>query len=264
MNVSGSDRWAAAGLPLKWDTLTGLRQDADVLLVQESRPPVDGTWQAAGISAWPPITERLKWHPVASGASPVGVVLLDDSLDVRPIEVGRQARSQIGTLVLCDVLRDDEQLLTVASAYGMFEDGDVSERSMRTIVEDLGEQFAAPGARVVLGGDFNMWIQPWRGAPYGPYLEVFELLEGYGAFDCLQAGVPPTRGALDGCSCGGGSTCTHVQTFRSNRPNAGRWQNDYIFASSALRSALKRCEVLDRFELWQASDHAPVVATFVL
>jgi endonuclease/exonuclease/phosphatase family metal-dependent hydrolase len=165
MNISGYDRWAEASLPLKWQTLVGLRQDADVMLVQEARPPVHGTWHGAGISAWPPLTDRIAWRQVTSGASPAGVVLLSGNLALRPIEVQGPARSHEGTLAICDVLRDGEPLVTVASAYGMFEEGAVSERSMRAVVEDLRELFAEPGSRIVLGGDFNMWIQPWMATP---------------------------------------------------------------------------------------------------
>lgn len=178
--------------PETWTKLASLRDVADLVLVQEARPPGAGYWNApAGIDSYPPLDLPAAWESVPSGAAPTGIVVLNDRFKLQPhgnapalgSEDSVELLSHAGTLTVCDVHADDDYVTTVASAYGMFEQRDVSELSMHRIVNEVERLLVDPDVHLVLGGDFNMWIQPWQGAPYGPYREVFERLQSLGMRD---------------------------------------------------------------------------------
>lgn len=249
-----------------WTRLTRLRDVADVILVQEARPPLKSTWQVpVGMAAYPPLDREDRWGPVPSGAARTGIVVLNPAFELRPCARWNEARatSRRGTLTLRDLYAGDEYCMTLASGYGMFEEMDVSERSMRLIVDDL-EPLISADTQVVLGGDFNMWIQPWQGTPYPPYKAVFDRLDSLGMYDCLAVDqYARTREPLEGCPCGGGIECRHVRTLRHmNNPASVPWQVDYIFLSRSLRPLLRSARTLDDDSVWAASDHCPVLAEF--
>ena len=74
------------------------------------------------------------------------------------------------------------------------------------------------------------------------------------------------RDPLLGCTnCGLGDECGHLWTHRNgNSPNAAVQNIDYIFVSEALAEILSAAgggsEVFP--EVWEYSDHAPVIAEF--
>jgi hypothetical protein len=69
-----------------------------------------------------------------------------------------------------------------------------------------------------------------------------------------------SREALVDCPCGN-RDCKHVWTFRSRRKALAHipYQDDHVFASRALADHLKSCETAGFYD---ASDHAPILATF--
>lgn len=251
-----------------WDRLADLDDRVDIILVQEACPPRLGEWRPpSSMTAVPPLDDPAAWLPVPSGAARTGVVSLRSAVELQPRPVADGERSRAGTLTVCDVLSNGVQVLTVASGYGMFEDGDVSERSMGLIVDDLLTLSQEPGLRLLLGGDFNMWIQPWRdGLPYGPYADVFSRLADSGMHDCLQLeAISSLRGPLIDCPCGGDDPCRHVRTLRHmHRESSVPWQVDYLFANDELVTYLRSAEVLGDEDFWAFSDHCPVVARFAL
>jgi endonuclease/exonuclease/phosphatase family metal-dependent hydrolase len=91
---------------------------------------------------------------------------------------------------------------------------------------------------------------------------VLDRIDALGLVDCIRAKRAPGR--LVGCQCIEGDACAHVRTrWDPKRPDVP-YQTDYLFASPTLASALVSCEVLATEEWFAISDHAPVVADFVL
>ena len=152
-----------------WTRLAALADVADLVLIQEAQPPiVTGEEPYAWLACWPELPDPDGWGTVPSGAARTGVVLLNPKLELRsadrevPIQLADEStRSHHGTLTTCDVHLAGDYLLTVGSAYGMFESKDVSELSMGRIVNEV-EWLLPKRPRLILGGDFNMWIQPWK------------------------------------------------------------------------------------------------------
>ncbi|MDX6320136.1 MAG: hypothetical protein QOD35_3536 [Nocardioidaceae bacterium] len=250
-----------------WDRLTQLAPEVDIVLVQEARPPL-GSWTLpTGVISSPPF-DQYEAHRTPNNWFPSAVVLLNPALRLEPREDLNQA-SHRGTLAVADVYEGDSYLLTVASAYGMFEPaegfyGGASELSMKRIIDDLQALVAEGRQPLVLGGDFNVWGQ---GDAYAPYRAVLDRLTSIGLVDCLYAGVGEPRVPLVGCPCGGGVECNHVRTLRGNRKDdfGVPYQNDYLYASRQLApQRLLECRVIDSDDVWQYSDHCVVFASFEL
>jgi hypothetical protein len=219
---------------LTWNKLSELRSEVDVALVQEVAPPSAGWRRATELIVCPPVDEARELRTPNDGY-PARIVALhpDIRLHERPLH---EARSHPGTLAVADVLFHDDRVMTIASAYGMLEDRDFSDRSMHLILDDLEPMLASESAQLVLGGDFNMWTQPWNGAPREPYRRAFDRIASLGLFDCLQSGVDPRRDYLAKCPCGDPASCTHVRTLRHmNSADSTPWQVDYLFASEDLK-----------------------------
>jgi exonuclease III len=250
-----------------WERLTQLAPQVDIVLVQEARPPLSRWKVPTGVVSSPPFDE-YEAHKTPNNWFPSAVVLLNPALRLEPREDLNQA-SHRGTLAVADVYEGDSYLLTVASAYGMFEPAEgfysgASELSMTRIIDDL-EALVADGRQpLVLGGDFNVWGQ---GDAYAPYRAVLDRLASIGLVDCLYVGVGEPRIPLVGCPCGRGIECNHVRTLRGNRKDdlGVPYQNDYLYASRQLApQRLVECHVIDSEDVWQFSDHCVVFASFEL
>jgi hypothetical protein len=207
-----------------------------------------------------------------------GVVVLNPRLELQPNDdlaarSGRGPQDEgspglCGVLAVCDLVLPDSSVVKVASAYGMWErdvsGSSISEGTMNRILDDLLPSVDAEH-HVVLAGDFNIWIQPYRGAVWPAYQAVFDRLSSAGLVDCVQAQEGWGRLPLDGCSCGASLSCRHVRTYRHRwQPTSSPWQNEYVFASESLAHQLVACTVLDDDVYWALSDHCPVLATFDL
>jgi hypothetical protein len=254
-----------------WDRLAGLASHADVALVQEARPPDARVWRSlAEADACPPIDQPREWASVRSGSWPAGVVALGSGASVRPRPEYHQAanglgRSHRGTLVVSDLYRAGRYVLTVASVYGMVQLDPgcgrlTSYDALDRVVDDLVPLMADAEVPLVLGGNFNTCALPAAHAPGAGVPQFFDRLASYGMVDCLQADKDTPRHPLPGCPCGDPVGCRHVRTCRDA---AGRpLQTDYLFASQGLADALHGCTTIDGNDVWSASSHCPVVATF--
>jgi hypothetical protein len=100
----------------------------------------------------------------------------------------------------------------------------------------------------------------------GRWKAILGLLESLGLINLLKA-TQGQRGPLPGCPCRE-VDCWHVETFRHrNRrtSDAGYFTTDYLFATPELADRLIGFEVWnDRPEVWELSDHCPIVAQFDL
>ncbi|HET7690504.1 MAG TPA: endonuclease/exonuclease/phosphatase family protein [Nocardioidaceae bacterium] len=261
------------GLHAAWDALSTL--DADVVLVQEAAVPAGWT-PPAGVRSWPPIDRPDLWGSKGGRYWSAGVVVLNPEFTVRPfadlvvraaqgpLEEGRPGRT--GVLAACNLELQAHTVVTVASAYGMWERDaagtSISEGTMNHILDDFLPTLPSEQS-VVLGGDFNIWIQPHQGAVWPAYQAIFDRLTSAKLIDCLQAEDGWGRAPLADCSCGGGPGCRHVRTYRHRwQPSSNPWQNDYVFASESMARNLVACSVLDDDAYWALSDHCPVLARF--
>jgi endonuclease/exonuclease/phosphatase family metal-dependent hydrolase len=139
----------------------------------------------------------------------------------------------------------------------------------QAIVEDLEPLLHSPAAeRLFVGGDFNAWDQFAATAADRRAQQIWQALWGWledlGLVNLLQR-TRALRTRLDWCACGLGEGCWHVPTVR--RMRTGRPAHcDYIFVSRWFAERLLDVDVVDirAPELADASDHAPVTATFEL
>jgi hypothetical protein len=204
-----------------WDRLSSLR--ADVVLVQEARPPAN--WSAPEpLASWPPHHLPERWVSQSPRKWSAGVIVLNPrfSLVPRPEfsgpveEPSDEHRRQLGTLAVADVGLEDVAVLTVASAYAMFqmipETGQQdSYLTMNSILDELAPLIEQPRSRIVIGGDFNSWLH----SPYAasePYQAVFDRLASLGMHDCIRAKASDTQRTR--CPAVSAARATGALTFR--------------------------------------------------
>lgn len=161
----------------------------------------------------------------------------------------------------------DLYLVTLASVYGLFQPVPEERRedayqTMHSVLDALTPLAEQPSSRLVIGGDFNMWLHsPQQTIP--PHRAAFDRLEGLGLSDSISAMGTQTISPMPGCCCGRGDDCTNVRTMRlGNKPDSKPWQNDYLYATATAQATTWRA--MDSDDMWAASDHCPVVATFAL
>jgi exonuclease III len=161
--------------------------------------------------------------------------------------------SQPGLIAAADVLGSDgEQLLTVASVYGLNADKTLNGVRYATsvvhrILSDLTPLLDTYRGkrRTILGGDLN--VSPQIAYPDTTAHEiVIDRLKAFGMIDCL-----------------GRFNDDFVQTHRA-RKSTKPWQDDWVFASRHLTDSLLGCEALSNDEIWGLSDHCPVVLSLEL
>ena len=243
-----------------WAYLQGL--SVDVALVQEAAPPpfVDpATWLVRSH----PVPDRPdEWfmHPRYRRWGSA-VVVLNPTLEFEPIEAAplngdRYLKelwiSHPGSWSGIRLTRADQPPISLISAYGVWDIATADKKSsyyqttVHRILSDLTPLLdSEAGARTVLAGDLNVGTQSapanaeerdsWR--PLSKAL--FDRFAAYGLVECIGASVAADRGPLADCACGPAPDCRHVQTFRyNNRIDGGPWQNDYVFAGSALADGL--------------------------
>jgi len=161
----------------------------------------------------------------------------------------------------------------VVSLYGRIDT--YAQTSVLRAIADLIPLFDAPlyRQRIVVGGDLNVFNN-------GPsadrvsrdrWAAIFEMFRSLGLVNLLekrregerQAGKPP----LAGCTCGMGDACYHVETWRWRRTVSSVWCLDYLFVTPEFEDRLiGPVEVWAEThpEVWERSDHSPLVARFEL
>jgi endonuclease/exonuclease/phosphatase family metal-dependent hydrolase len=244
----------------------------------EIRPTVAIVQEADGIPATPGGHQHSRAHdakyetavvgyaatvvPLAEVVSPYSKV----SFDLTPTIPGTYAIGELVDGELVDI--DDDSPFVVVSLYGRILGG-YSQMSILRAIADLVPLFDSPKykRRIVLGGDLNAFDQPTGDRKSRRrWAILFDLFRSLGLVNLLQQ-TQPLRGPLAGCPCGN-AACWHVETWRpaSKRAVPSLWCLDYLFATKQLADRLTRLEIWgkDRPEVWEISDHCPLVARFDL
>ncbi len=273
--------WNMGQNPDSWDYLLRLRDEQDVhlALVQEAqRPPHPDRWPAvtpdpADESQWKiAVPPRMSRRNYASA-----IVVLDEGLSLTPVAATPLAdanyedfaASHPGQFAVARVgWPGVDHDVVVVSLYGLWHEpsGNGAEATLHRAVSDLTPLLLAE-PRIVLAGDLNLFRNT-DNVGQTRFDTVFTRLAAYG----LELHGPfrvPDGAAQEGCSCGQGERCDHVETYRHWHRNAKPYQDDYVFASESLK--LKSCDaqidaaVTDFSDRTQRlSDHWPVVATLDL
>lgn len=174
------------------------------------------------------------------------------------------APSRPGAWIAATMSMPGVEDVTVVSLYGLLDEK--SDASVHRSLSDLEPIFEDPNyyARLLLGGDLNIFANPRVDDPLRDrHLVVLERIKAYGLVDLLERDLlkrDPPRGGLKDCPCRT-EDCLHTWTFRSRRKSLAEvpYQDDHVFASPALEEQLRSCWAADFVD---ASDHAPIVATF--
>jgi hypothetical protein len=162
-----------------------------------------------------------------------------------------------------------EIAITAVVLYGLNDEPHVA--SVRRSLSELAPilEHEEYSEYLVLGGDFNILAgKPPSERPH-PGHQVLREIEAYGLIDCLASALPPNRyddpcrrADMDNCRCGLREACTHTRTFYDYRRPHIPYQDDYLFASTALAAG-------DQFDCFaqcvgpgSPSDHAPIIAVF--
>ncbi len=174
-----------------------------------------------------------------------------------------------GTYAIAQVvgLKEVDPFVAV-SVYGRIIGG-YAQTSILRALADLIPLLDSPQYRdrIVLGGDLNAFDQPPADrTSQKRWAVLWQLFESLGLVNLLQQ-TQPKRGVLPGCRCGR-TDCWHVETWRpvSKRHVPGVWCLDYLFATKQLADRLIDLEVVgaERPQVWNLSDHCPLVARFDL
>lgn len=246
------------------------RIQADVLVFTEAKPPKDHV--AAGWTAlWNPEglypKNRNRW----------GTIIASRTCDLVPVtEVKRRFRwtplefHWPAAVQVADIYSGGNYWATIVGLYAPVRKLDGSKTENAAISFDrLFEQLlpllnSERGKRLLVAGDFNLFPT-----------DVHDLIQPYGLTDLIEY-TAPMRAPLQGCAnctflakIGRASIdpCGHLWTHRNEGgPNPKKQQIDFIFGTDALVSELESVSggVADFPDVWDISDHAPVVADFAM
>lgn len=163
----------------------------------------------------------------------------------------------------------------MVSLYGIWdrvgERGDLyADASLHRAISDLAVLFQDPArSNLVVAGDLNVWhdygrstsLRGWSAAWAQRFDGVFARMAAHGLEligPFAEEGEPP----LERCPCER-QACWHVNTYLYRKDPANvPDQNDFMFASASMRARLTRCYAIMDPDVWDYSDHRPIVATF--
>ena len=166
-----------------------------------------------------------------------------------------------GYVTIADVLddEDDSVLTTVVGIHAPLLDRNGNKlkwgiESVEVIMEDLqGLIDSERGENLIIAGDLN--VHPLHVPPllYDNFVDVVEATADF-------------RDPLPGCmNCGMGEECGHLWTHRNTGgPNPSAQNLDYLFVTESMLEIISSVGGGDTTfpEVWEYSDHAPVVADF--
>lgn len=246
--------------------------DADVYAFTESHMPSDLH------SRW-----HTQWDP--SGVHPEkgrkwGTALATTRVHLEPVDevkAGPRRRklefSWPAAVQVADIVVGRDVWGTIVGLYGVTRNlrGDDLKSGVFSVPHLLSQLEpllnSSRGSRVIVAGDFNLWPAHLAG-----------VADRHGLVDLIEA-TATTRPPLEKCSnCKeyrgtrrAGTQCGHLFTHRNGpKPKPGKvfggmvQQIDYIWATPELaRSVIRVSGGLQDFpDVWDLSDHAPVVAEF--
>lgn len=240
--------------------------DPDVIVLTEAKVPDDGPpsgWQALWVEGG--MGPRRRWGTVLAGRTDRGITLREIAQAPAGSQGGATGVISPETtwpaaVRIADVLVHGDRWATIVGLYGVTQTPDrVSCGHGRASIPHLLEQLDAllhelRRDRLIIAGDFN--LHP---------IDMPRSTDRYRLTDLVDY-TADERPALDGCTgCGLGRRCGHLWTHRNtNNPGAAVQQIDYILATKQLRNELVSVlgGVGDFPDVWDVSDHAPVVADF--
>ncbi len=207
--------------------------DPDIMLVQESVPPIERRNKTC---CWSEIGGRRNW----------GSGVLTKNLAITEVQI---KNDYPGALTVTAIILPDASLLVAISMYGQMDEHGYAITSLHRMLSDLTHllegKFRSGGRpKVILGGDLN--ASPQWDDKYGTKTHriFFDRLEAFGLVDC--------QGPL---------TDERPRTLRHARSNVP-WVNDYIFASKSIAKNVVSHEIIENPEMLILSDHNPVIVTF--
>ncbi|HEY3545487.1 MAG TPA: endonuclease/exonuclease/phosphatase family protein [Propionicimonas sp.] len=170
-------------------------------------------------------------------------------------------------------VRVGSESFVAVSLYGRIDT--YAQTSVLRAIADLIPLMDDPARRdrVIVGGDLNAFNngprvdhtsrERWRA--------IFELFRSLGLVNLLEKRGEEARrlgrAPLAGCNCREGDRCYHVETWRARREVPGTWCLDYLFVTKGLEERLLGpVEIWGETnpEVWDLSDHCPLVARFEL
>jgi len=254
-----------------WDVLRGRDElkDADISLLCEA-PPAPADLQPVGLGRTEGLESALgpdrpvkrAWSTAIASPHPL-IPTTDARVDRHYGELLPFEPSRPGTWAAASV-HVNRVKVTAISLYGLMDER--SDASVHRSLSELSPIFdhKTYGKHLLLGGDLNILANPRRDDPVRDrHLVVLSRIKAYGLVDCLEKALlerEPPRGGLANCPCEVGEGCTHTWTKRV-QGSPIPYQDDHLFASSALANRLVSCVALP-FSEDSPSDHAPIVATF--
>jgi exonuclease III len=260
---------ARATKRLSWELVEGF--EADVALLSEARfSPNDervGRGKTIGRDCKHENEDDCQGRPwstaIVSSYKPREITQATTKRHGRPLDIPF-APSRPGTWAAATVSLPDVGDVSIVSLYGLTDEK--SDASVHRSLSDLEPIFEDPEYNefLLIGGDLNIFANPRPSDPARDrHLLVLERIKAYGLIDLFERDNElreTPREPPEGCPCGNRG-CAHVWTFRSRKESLSKipYQDDHVFASPKLADQLKSCETPGFNE---ASDHAPILATF--
>lgn len=149
--------------------------------------------------------------------------------------------------IACADLSIEGQNIILISLYGKMINGNAIS-TLHRCLSDLTHLFLKKKLqkKILIGGDFNADEALDQKQGNRAHHLFFERLKDFGFYDCCKKFNPE-----------------RVQTLR-HKHSSFPWQNDYLFAGKSLFNACTSSKVIDDPNLYEISDHNPIVAEFDL
>ena len=229
--------------------------DADIAVLTEAKPDPSSIYQQAYQEGG--LGPRRRFGTIVAARPELRLV--ETQSVKRRFKVYDLYQTIPGSVVVCDVYRGNRRLLTLVGVYatGVTLEGEKTGNGWYTtpaIFDDLAPLFAARRNRgIVVAGDLNLWPD-----------EAHWHMHDVSLVDLVEETVD-RRSPTPDCVCRASKPCHHIWTH--NNSFAGKFQQlDYLFATEDLANRLVNLtggpEAFP--DIWDWSDHAPLVADFRL
>ena len=189
-------------------------------------------------------------HSKDTGAWGTGVFSKYALSEITSIDKGKKTIplliSHPGALVTSQLTIHNQDIIAV-SLYGKMDKSGYATTTLHRSLSDLTPLLDGQRKRsrwLLIGGDFNADPLIDKQQRNSAHHIFYERLKDFKLYDCCKKFNPE-----------------RVQTNRSSRSNQ-KWENDRLFAGKDLYDRLISCEVIDDPNLYELSDHNPIVAEF--